>query len=682
MNGQVQKLKKGEIKFKIPKVKHGYPLLPGEKENYRIKEKPIPVEWAKKHWKLTKVYAQKGKFIPHKWQKFLINLVAYVNTTLTVAPVRSGKTMIDQIKWGYCIDNYDMGGMIVFPNEKVVKKNFKLRVIPAIKNIPVLRKYWSGKDDDLTIENLILTNCLWGIASAWNKDDLATFGAQCVSADECSKWKKPRDFDPFDLLRGRQDDYRRIGEWRFFGCSSPFDVGDLYYNEIYRPGNIIITPHFPCSHCGELFEWSDHHIRENLPKDSRLRKDPIRILDLKELAVRYECPHCKQEITEDDRVEIIDNVVWAAPKYDLKNFKQDFQIVNDGTTIEPLIDLTKYEAVCPMWNKLIEPTYKFYRCLAEYFDSFRSPIKRKAYENEKMARFMRKDSKKRSKEYFLQRKFGYMQYGPDAHVPDGVLVVSCTFDTQDNGLYYIIRGWGKDMETWLIRHDFIDLPFDDEGRNKEKALEIVQSHFKNQLTKKTGEKIQIMFGLIDQGGHRAAYVKYFCDHIWWLHPYIGNPRINYKEPMIEKREKRNFYYGQTELLSEKVEGRIGKPNWHLPDDVTDTYLTQLVAQYWVTEYDEFGQAKKKMIKLPDDHLRDCENYQEGVVEILELEDHLFKDEGVSLIKKYNEDTNKEVEKPTIKEVEKQNEKLITRGRQKRGFERGNKNWLSVIHRRR
>ena len=658
--------KKSDDKFSYSKVTHEFPLLESEKDSLRIKPKPKCSDWADEHWHLTKLYAEKGKFKCRQWQRFILDLIHDWDEILIVAPVRMGKTMLKDITRAYCTEQYDMGGMIIYPNHVLCNKNLKLRIIPTFKEIPVMRKLWSGKDDDLTIENLILRNSIWNIASAQNKNELATFGAQFVDADEVSKWEIKKQFDPWDLLKGRQKDYRTVGR-KLVAASSPFEVGDIFYSEVYNQGNIILTPHVKCPHCSGWFEWSDYHIRETLPKDSPDRKSPTRLKQEKEKSVRYDCPHCTREITESDRMRINEFVVWAAPKIDKKNFKQEAEeILPDGTVINAETRKQRYEAVVVNLNRLLDPSWKFYECLAAFFDSFRSPTKRKAYENEDMARFYKRQSENRGIEYFKTKRAGYRQYGPDARVPDGVLVLECCFDTQDNGFYYRIRGWGENMETWLIRHDFIEAPMmDKEQRNKSAVYDAVMEELKKPLIKENGDACGITFGFIDRGGHRSKYVDYLCSHIHWLHSYIGATRIDPKQPHIRKSDKGNFYMGQTELLSEIVEQYTGLDTWHLPDDVTEDYLTQLTAQYWTVDIDEYGQRKRRYIRLPKDHYRDCENMGIGVIKHLNLEDYLFSVEGIEKIQAYNKTTVDPPKQPQNQPQTNQNQS----------------NWLSAARRR-
>ena len=625
---------------KWPQIQYESKIPPQVRNALRIKERPLASKWAEQNWVLTKVYARKGKFKPHSWQIPIIDLINDWIVIYIVAPVRMGKTMISDIMRSYCIDQYDMGGTVIYPTKDLVESNFKTRIIPSLTEIPVMKKHLTGKADDLTIKQLILKNSIWNTASAQNRNELAQYGAQFIQGDEVAKWRVVG-FDPDALIDGRQKDYIGTRDYRKVYSSSPWEVGDLFYKAIYRPGTLILTPHAICPHCKTAFEWSDHHIKENLPKDSKLRKDPIRLKAEKEKSVRYECPHCKKEITEAMRVEMIEKTIWAAAKIEMRDFEQKPDTITPDGEVIPGVDRKKMERVCVNWSRLLDINWKFYECLAAFFASYKDPKKRRAYEAEDMGRFPKNETDRKSVDYIMSKRFGYLQYGPDAKAPVGVLVVTAHMDTQDNGFYLVIRGWGRNMETWLLRHEFIEAPMDKDQKNKKEVLDIVRPQLEKPIYRADGTRLHIIFGLIDRGGHRPEYVDYLCDHITWLHPYVGLTRVDFKKPIIQRSDSKKshpkLYVGQTRLLSDKVEARIGSRLWHLPDDVTDEYMTQLLAQYYVEEVDEHGQVKREFIRLPNDHYRDCENYGEGVALILELEDKLISDDQ---IKRIEEDINK------------------------------------------
>jgi len=615
-----------------PKLKYDYDIPDAAREIVRIREKPRPSTWAEDNWSLTKVYARPGRFIPHAWQRPIIDLIADYLKIYIVAPVRMGKTMISEIMRGYCIDIYHMGGMVIYPTHDLGKSNFKIRTLPSFSDIPAMAKHLTGRADDLTIEQIILKYSIWNIASAQNRNEIAQYPAQFVQGDEVAKWRITH-FDPVALINGRQMDYVGTRDYRQVLSSSPWEVGDLFYKTIYKSGTRIITPHAKCPHCSQWFEWSDHDIIENLSGDSKLRKDPTRLKSAKEKSVSYICPCCGREILEESRYEMVENTVWAASKVALREFEQSADTINfDGSVVEAN---KKCEAIAVNWNRLLDINWKFYECLAAFFTGLRDPKLKRAYESEDMGRFPRNDISRKSVDFIFSKRFGYLQYGTEVFVPDGVYVITCHMDTQDNGFYCVKRGWGRGMETWLLWHDFIETPMNYDAKNKEEVLNVIRPQLEKILRKKNGMTIPIIFGLIDRGGHRPEYVDYLCDHIPWLHSYVGLTQIDYKKPIIRKSDSKDahpkLYVGQTRLLSDRVEGRIGSSNWHLPDDVTEEYQRQLIAQYYSEEVDEHGQIKREFIRLPQDHYRDCENYGEGCAIVLGLDELLTKDDGIRRI---------------------------------------------------
>lgn len=635
---------------KLPKINFPIEVPQYIKDTARFRERPMPSKWAEENWYLTKVYAQKGKFRPYKWQIPIIDSIVDWISVYIVAPVRTGKTMISDIMRGYCTDVLDMGGMIIYPTDVLVRSNFKTRIIPTFREIPVMKKHLTGREDDLTIQQIILKNSIWNTASAQNKNQLAQYGAQFVQGDEVAKWRFVG-FDPNALIDGRQKDYIGTTNYRKVYSSSPWEVGDMFYNAIFIPGTLVLTPHALCPWCKCPYEWSDADIRENLPKNSKLRKDPIRLKVGGEETVRYECPSCKKEIPEEARIELIDNTIWAAPKIETKDFVQEADIINPDGSVEETEDRRKKSIITWNWNRLLDPNYKFHDCLAALFSALKDPKKMRAYQSEDMAKFYRNDTKRKSSEYILAKRFGYLQYGPDSSVPEGVLVIVCSMDTQDNGFYCVHRGYGKNMETWLLRHEFIDAPMDDGAKNKSEVLEIVRPQIELKLIKKDGTRLPIVFGLVDRGGHRPEYVDYLCDHILWLHSYVGSSdTINLKNPMIQKSKSneiqhRKMYVGQTRLLSDRVEGRMGSKLFHMPDDVTEEYIKQLLAQYYSEEVKDDGQVVRRYVRLPYDHYRDCENYAEGCAIVLGLEDKLVSDDYIKKIQEDISNRNKTENKP-------------------------------------
>ena len=111
--------------------------------------------------------------------------------------------------------------------------------------------------------------------------------------------------------------------------TTPFEVGDYMYGEVYTEGTLIVHPYYPCPHCGVYHEYTDQQIKL---RDEKY-KSPMMIRRYKSEAVYYECPHCLQEITERDRAIVDDAVIWAAPEINREDFQQDAEIIKPDRTM-------------------------------------------------------------------------------------------------------------------------------------------------------------------------------------------------------------------------------------------------------------------------------------------------------------------------------------------------------------
>ena len=118
----------------------------------------------------------------------------------------------------------------------------------------VLRELWDGKADNLTQEKII-EKLLLATASAQGVNDRASFGAGFVYGSEVAKWEETPD-NPVLEMYGRQDAYpidlrySIIESSPRFSGNENFETGDYLYRECFKPGTIIVEPHYPCPVCG------------------------------------------------------------------------------------------------------------------------------------------------------------------------------------------------------------------------------------------------------------------------------------------------------------------------------------------------------------------------------------------------------------------------------------------------
>lgn len=613
---------------------HEHSLTETEHNEFKIQPYPPILEWAEQNITLISPgYVYPGPYNARPWQKDIINSPMYWDNIYMVGATQVGKSTNADIIMYYYMAVMGLNGMVCYANTDTVDDVFKLRIKDMIINNRCLKENWSGAEDDLTVSNIKLKNCLWRVASAQNKNSLSSFAAAVVIGSEVAKWQK-QDWNPVLMLRGRQGAYSGYGELKSILESSPFEVGDYLYKEIYKPGNLIVTPHYKCLHCGHWIEFTDNQIKMRHKDDPHT---PEFIRGLGEKAVRFECPECKQEITEHHRAQMAKDVKWVAPAIEQDDFKQTGEtILADGTIKGAGPGGTRHgrDSITFNFNRLVDTTFPFFRCLALFFETKNDPQAHRTYENETMARWKRKQNRRIEIKYLESKKVDYFQYGEKQRIPPDCKILTLGVDTQDDGFYYAIFGWGFGLSCWLIRHDFINLPIDPNQDHNAIYIKFRQSMVAEPLRWADGSDANFKFGLMDRGGHRAEDVDCICNHYVNLKPYVGYPKLDLQKEAIFRSEKGDWFIGQPELLSDFTGTLLESESLYFPQDVQRDFLDQIWRQFKDIRMNRSGIREEKWIHgyMGPDHYRDCFNLAWGAAKYLKLDRILFNPEMCENIK--------------------------------------------------
>jgi len=624
-------------------------LLPGQIDALKIKKRQHPSEWTENNFILTRSYASQGKIKLFPWQIEPINSIEKYDRIIFISPTQTGKSLLTECIFGWMIDQNPMNVMIVYSKGDVVKDVFDERLKPMILEIPTLRQYWDNDYDNLTKRRIKLKHMVARVAAAGVRSDIGSWNAGTIIGDEVAKWPR-KQFDAVKLLSGRKHASRMIGrEVKELYCTSPIDEQDRSYSLSHAPGSIFLQPHFKCPHCGLYQVLSDYNIREKPNPKGERDHNPERIRA--ESAAFYDCVHCKKVITEEARVQMSGSVIWAA--INTKTGETCEKITPKGE----ILGRKESKTVIFNWNRLVDVTWTFSECLASYFEAMHSPegTALQDYQNEDMARWV-KTSAHKLVETFLQKRAKqskYSQFGTGAYVPDEVMLLLVGMDTQDDGFYWVVRGFGKNMESWLIRADFFKCEMDQGQYNNPGEVHdaLIKELNRWPYQKRDGSTLPLFWGLIDRGGHRADDVDYICSHSPFLNPYIGSTRKD--GPLIRRNEK-GLYLGNTEQLSRTVDKWMKSDIWHLPKDIQYEYCQQVTNQYEQEYTDTRGNTKKRWVTMDDhgqpDHLRDAENLIVGSSIAIDLQGMLFSDVGQEAIEKHIRKESENKKRGTVHEV--------------------------------
>jgi phage terminase large subunit GpA-like protein len=639
--------------FQIEKPIHEYPLYRGEQRAALIEVRPLTLEWMEKNIKLVSPgYIFPGQFKARPWQREPMNAWHYWDTVLAAMAVQVGKSLtFADAPMYYAMSVEGINGMVAYSESDTVQSVFNLRFRDMIQKNEVLRQCWSGNEDDLTTSNLKLNNCLWRIASAQNRNDLASFSAALCIGSEVAKWRKMKTYNPILMFRGRSGAYQSTSQVKMILESSPFEIGDYLYIESHKSGCLVVRPHYKCPHCGCWQEWVDSQIKLRKIDGKEPDHLPERIRDQGEKSVFYECIGCKQEITETQRAGIDEAIIWAAPKIDEEDFKQDAEKILDDGTIPGRLEGGKrkgFDSIIYQGSRLLDISYQFYKCLALFFESKNDPEAKRTYETETMARWPKRQSRKVEVSYLESKKVkGFYQWGEEHKIPDDVMVLTFGCDTHDDGFYYTIFGWGYMMSCWLIRHDFIECKID-ANKNPQQVYAIFKESLHIEpLRWSDGTEADWRYGLIDRGGHRPNDVDYISKHMNNVKAYIGLAQYDTKKPSIYKSEKDEWYLGQPQMLSDFTGTLLGGQMMYFPWDTGADFFDQIWRQFFETRLTSEGVKKEVWIHgyagdgkassadesgTGDDHMRDCFNLAYAALKISKLDIALFNENHCKIIK--------------------------------------------------
>jgi len=197
-----------------------------------------------------------------------------------------------------------------------------------------------------------------------------------------------------------------------------------------------------------------------------------------------------------------------------------------------------------------------------------------------------------------------------------------TVDVQKNGLYYVVRAWGADLESWKIEAGFLAGPTDGDLVWQD-LEEFKDEHY-------GGLPIDRCF--IDSG-YRTQFVYAFCrKHKRWAFPTKGRDTID-ATPLqkakldIAKNTGRRLagglgiYHVNTDYFKRWVHERIERDpelpgGWHLPEDATDDYCRQVISEARTVK----PSGTVVWIKVyKDNHYFDCEVLQVAAAYSLNLQ---------------------------------------------------------------
>ena len=228
-----------------------------------------------------------------------------------------------------------------------------------------------------------------------------------------------------------------------------------------------------------------------------------------------ECPHChnysyirfkdlkfEHESFEDEDGEKhyrVTSAVWRCPtckcehgEHETKRFPAKWVVHNEQALSNGIRSFRL--------NFFMSPWSDWKANVLEFLNAKNDPEALKVFVNTILGESWEMRDHSGEPEKLLDRREHY-----EAEVPEGVLLLTCGIDTQDNRLEYEVVGWGRDDESWGITRGIIPGRADATG-----VWEEVDALLDRVWLMKSGRGLRIMATFMDSGGHFTDDVYAQC----------------------------------------------------------------------------------------------------------------------------------------------------------------------------
>ena len=449
-------------------------VMPGMKppENLTVSE------WAEKHRRLSsETAAEPGRWRNTRTPYLREPMDAFtdprIRRVVMVAASQVGKSEFINNTIGYIVDQDPGSVLFVHPTTIDAKDYSKLRIAPMVRDCPTLStkvvapKSRSSGNTVLqkTYPGGILTLCGSTEAHA-----LASKPIRYVFGDERDRWAKSAgdEGDPWKLAMARQTTFYNA---KAVEVSTPTIKGASPIVDSYNEGTMERWKS-RCPHCGEYHEITWEDIRFEYEEQEVNHQRVFQVTK-----VFYMCPDC------------------ACVSDELAMKRQPAKWVADNPAAYA-------NGVRSFWLTAFVSQWKSWESIVlDFLQAQGDSRKMQVVYNTVFGKLWENRGDLEDEDSLLQRREEY-----PAELPDGVLVLTCGIDTQDDRLEYEVVGHGHFGETWGIEKGIImGRPDADETWTALDANVLDRlCHFEDGL----GLPVSLSFQ--DEGGHFTQEVRQRC----------------------------------------------------------------------------------------------------------------------------------------------------------------------------
>lgn len=459
-------------------------------------------QWADKNRRLTsESSAEVGKWRTSRTPYMFDILDSFTDPLIehivVVAASQVGKSETINNMVGYCIDQDPGPILLIQPTIDDVKRYSEMRIAPMIRETRCLkRKVADPKSRDAanTKRQKSFPGGVLVMTGSNVAHDLSSMPIRYVFGDERDRWATSAgsEGDPWELAVART---RTFYNKKMVEVSTPTVKGASAIENSYNLGTMERWK-TQCPHCGEYVEITFDNIRFEYDAAENGDKKIFHISE-----IFYVCPECGG--ISDEHTMKSQPAKWVATVPEARKHHKTRSFW-----------LTAWVSPWATWESII----------LQFLQAGTDSAKLQVVYNTQFGELWEERGDMASEDDVMARREVY-----EAEVPDGVLLLTCGVDTQDDRLEYEVVGHRRYGETWGIKKGVI-LGRPDTEEVWERLDEVLSHKYKF----KNGVSLQISLTFIDEGGHFTQEVRQHClarqyDHVFAIKG-ANRPDIPYTAP--------------------------------------------------------------------------------------------------------------------------------------------------------
>lgn len=453
-------------------------------ENYRPPEDLTVSQWAAKYRVLSRESsAEAGPWRNERTPYMVEPMDAITDPAVrhitVVASSQVGKSELELNAIGYIIDQDPGSILYIQPTIDDAKKFSRLRIAPMLRDSPRLRAKVSdvkSRDSGNTILQKTFPGGMLTIVGSQSPSALASTPARYIIGDERDRWalSAGTEGDPWALAEARTTTYYNA---KLIDVSTPTIKGLSPIEKSFANG----TRERWCSQCPHCGEW------HNIVFDD----------------IKFDFETVKTGRIDD---YVIKSIAWACPSCGCLSSEAEMRAQPAKWIAENPAALQRGHR--SFWlNAFVSPWKSWQSVVYAFLVARKDPQKLKTVYNTLLGELWEDRGDLADEDEMLTRRedYGTRPDGTLVELPEGVLVLTCGVDTQDDRLEYEVVGWGHYGESWGIKKGVImGDPNDDEVWLR---LDDVVGHvykFEN------GRGLTVSMTFVDSGGHKTQSVYKHC----------------------------------------------------------------------------------------------------------------------------------------------------------------------------